>query len=438
MTRIAPHALLTVTITLAAACGGPQHTPGDAKAAQPAFRPIDPGAVTFWDRQTTESAKLLRTLVQEFNEGRDAPHLKVDHIGGYSAIYRKISASIQAKTLPDMAVGYESMTAEYVQAGAVIALDTLVEDPETGLASEELDDFFPVTIETNRYPQFDNKLYSFPFCKSVLMLYFNKTVLEEAGIQQPPKTWDEFIDQCRQIKARTGKFAHAISVDCSTIDGMIYSLGGEVVTGKQTHFDSPQALRVFQIYDILIKEELAFQIPPRSYDDEAAFAQDRIAFAIRSSSGRAPVARLFDDQQHKWGMAVIPQADPTDPHTVLFGPNICIFNTTPQHQRVAWEFIKFFTSSDTTVRWALGTGYVPIRQSAADDPRMKAFWDEWPYNRAAFDCLPFARSEPNLPGWQRVRGLVEDALTAVITGLKSPEQAAADLKQQADEALANP
>ena len=409
-------------------------TPGEASTAR-TFKPINTEAATFWDRQTTESAELLREIASDFNAGHPDLPIKVEHIGGYSDIYRKVTASIQARTLPALAVAYESMTAEYVRGGAVLPLDDLIADPEHGIAPGDMEDFFPGVIETNTFAEFGGKMYSFPFCKSVLMMYFNKRVLAEAGIEAPPKTWREFLAQCRQVKAKTGKYAHAVSVDCSTVDGMIFSRGGDVYADGATLFDSAESLEVFRLYETLVKEDLAFQIPPGSYDDEVALAQDRIAFAFRSSSGRTSVGLLMEGDQEKWGMARIPQANENDPHTVLFGPNVCIFNTTPEQERCAWEFVKYFTSLEMVVRWALGTGYLPIRKSAADHPKMAAFWTEWEYNRAAFDCLPYARPEPNIAGWQEVRGIVEDALTAVLTGIKNADKAAHDLKSTADTAL---
>ncbi|HIJ65044.1 MAG TPA: ABC transporter substrate-binding protein [Candidatus Hydrogenedentes bacterium] len=400
------------------------------------FKPIDATAATFWDRQTTESADLLRELAAEFNAQRQGLPIKVEHIGGYSDIYRKVAASIQARALPSMAVGYESMTSEYVRSGAVVALDNLLTDPEAGLPLKEIEDFFPVVLDTNRYPDFDNKMYSFPFCKSVLMLYFNKRVLADAGIDEPPRTWEQFLEQCRKVKAKTGKFAYPVSVDCSTVDGMIYSMGGDVVSGRETRFDSPEARRVFELLETLAKEKLAYQIPPGSYDDEVALAQDQVAFVLRSSSGRTALERLMGNRRDKWGMTTIPQADPANPRTVLYGPNICIFDTTPEQKRIAWEFVKFFTSPEVSVRWALGTGYLPIRKSAAEDPALQAFWAQWEYNRAGFDCLAFARTEPNLAGWQEVRGLVENAETAILSGIQSAQDAATDLTRAADAVLA--
>ncbi len=424
-------------LLVSAGCGRGGGGGGGGGAAARQFKPIDASAAVFWDRQTTETAELLRALTGEFNAKRaGALPIKVEHTGGYPQIFQKVTASIQAGSLPGMAVAYQSMTAEYIQAGAVVALESFISDPAIGMTPADLDDFFPVVLDTNRYPDAGNKMYSFPFCKSTLMLYFNKRVLAQAGFDGPPKTWTEFIEQCRQVKAKTGKFAYAVSVDCSTIAGMIFSMGGEIASGRQTLFDGPASIKAFEIIETLAKEKLAYQIPPGTYDDEMAIAQDNVAFTFRSSSGRTSIKLLMAGEQDKWGMAMIPQEDPANPSTVLFGPNVCIFNTTPEQQQATWEFVKFFTSPAISVRWALGTGYLPFRKSAANDPEMKKFWDEWQYNRAAFDCLPFAKSEPNLAGWQEVRNLVETAETEVLTGVKSARDAVAALKQKADAALA--
>ncbi|MBI4557392.1 MAG: ABC transporter substrate-binding protein [Candidatus Hydrogenedentes bacterium] len=418
-------------------CAGPieETVTGGTPAALRTFQPINPDAAVFWDRQTTETRQLLLQLADEFNRLHPDLPIKVEHSGGYTEINRKVAASIQAGALPSMAVAYESMTAEYVQAGAVAALDEFTRDPQRGLSAADLADFFPAVLETNRYSEFEGKMYSFPFCKSALMMYFNKRVLADAGFSQPPNTWDEFLEQCRQVKEKTGKFACALNVDCSTVDGMIYSMGGELVKDHATLFDSLEAMRVFELIETLVREKLAYQITRDSYDDESALAQDQIAFLFRSSSGRTSIARLMQGDMQRWGMTRIPQADPADPRTVLYGPNIVIFNTTPDQQRAAWEFVKFFTSPEIGVRWALGTGYIPIRRSAAQHPDVQAFWNEWEYNRAAFDCLAFARSEPNFAGWQEVRELVHDAETAILTGMKNARAAATELKQAADQVL---
>jgi hypothetical protein len=49
-----------------------------------------------------------------------------------------------------------------------------------------------------------------------------------------------------------------------------------------------------------------------------------------------------------------------------------------------------------------------------------------------FDCLEFARGEPNLEGWQVVRSLLEKAVTEVVTEVRNPGDALASLQAAID------
>lgn len=400
------------------------------------FQPVSQDTAVFWDRQTTETGALLREIAGDFNTTREGPPLRIERAGGYRDIYHKISAGIKARRLPSMAVAYESMTAEYAATGAAVALGPFINHPELGYTEAELDDFFPAVLETNRFPDFGGKYYSFPFSKSVLVMYFNRKLLEAAGVPGPPRTWDAFLDACRAVKAKTGKYGYAIAVDCSTVSAMVFSMGGSLLEGHQTSYGQRPALRVFKVLETLIQEDIAYQIPPGTFEDNIALANDDVAFVLRTSASLAPVARLMEGDRERWGVAPIPQADPENPATVLFGPNVTLFDVgTPAQQRTAWAFVKFFTSPEVNVRWALGTGYLPIRRSAKDHPAMQRFWAEWESNRVPFECLEFARPEPNVSGWQEVRDLVERAETAVLSGTQSAEDAARELKRKADRAL---
>lgn len=418
--------LVLLFATLAGCGGGPAAQPSAA-----GFAPIDPAAAVLWDRQTTESGQLLRAINDEFNAHWKGLPVKIERAGGYSEIYRKVTASIQAKKLPAMTVAYESMTAEYILSGAVAPLDDFV----AGFAPDDFADFFPAVLESNRFEESGNHYYSFPFTKSVLMMYYNRQVLDAAGVEKVPETWEQFVEACRKVKSVTGKFGYAASVDCSTIDGMVFSRGGDVATGRTTHFDEPPAIRAFEMLETLTKEGLAYQITPGSFDDEVALVNGQIAFTIRTSSSLGGLALGFGDPT-RWGVARLPQEDPAKPATVLFGANMSLFKVGQEQQASAEAFLREFTSTENVVRWAIGTGYLPIRKSAAEHPEMQKFFAQAPYNRAAFDCLSFARVEPNVTGWQEVRKAVEDAETQVLTGLMSGREAALALKKAADAILA--
>jgi len=399
------------------------------------FKPINDSNVVFWDRQTAESAFFIREKAEQFNRLFPGIPIKVERAGGYSEIFRKVSASIQAGYLPAMAVSYESMTSEYIPTGAVIPLDDYIFDSEIGLSEQDITDFFPSVLEANRYKDFGNKMYSFPLAKSVLVLYYNLDVLGEVGLSNPPETWEEFLDYLRLIKQKTGKYGYAISIDCSTVDAMIYSFGGEIVSGRKTLFNSEEAVAVFRFYRRLVEDGLAYLVPPGSFDDQIALAKGEVAFIIRSSSLRISLEQISKEKKFNWGIAKLPHLRDVSPVTVLFGPNITVFNTTEHHQKRAWEFIKFMTSYENVVQWAINTGYVPIRRSSANHPDMIKFWETNPMAKVPFECLEFARPEPNLSGWQQVRDLVESALLEVLTMMDTPENVCTSLKKKADAVL---
>ena len=392
---------------------------------------MDPGVADFWDRQTTENAQLLQEIVAEFNATYPGLPIKVVQSGNYADIYMKTVAAIKAGTLPSMAVAYGNMTVEYAKLGAVADLGEFLNDPDTGLSTEELDDFFPAVLEQNRYPELGGRILSFPYTNSVLVMYCNTNVMALAGLSDPPDTWDEFLRQCREVKKLTGKYALCFDVDPSTINAMIFSRGGDIIEGDRLRYDSAESIAVLELLETLFSEDLAYQNPPRSFNDQTAFGNDEIAFSFRPSSSR-PYYELVKEGLEGWRVAPIPQLDPARPATVLYGANISIFNTTPDHMQAAWAFVKHFTSPKINVRWALKTGYLPYRKSAVEDPELLEYWAEWPYNRIAFDCLPYARAEPNLENWQEVRRLIENAATSVITGLSTAEEAATTLQREID------
>ena len=244
---------MTVLILSFSSCSPSDRTSQeDYESKNHAFKPISSDTAEFWDRQTTIAADLLSDITADFNEGFSGLPVASISSGGYGDIYKKVIASTRAGVLPARAVAYENMTAEYMKLGAVRPLDSFISDPDSGLSQEELDDYFPAMLATNTFEQFDNQILSFPYTKSVLVLYYNNNVMRAAGLKTPPKTWDEFIDQCRAIRAKTGKHAIALDIDCSTISGMIFSLGGDILKDGKLLYDSPASIRAFEIIETLI------------------------------------------------------------------------------------------------------------------------------------------------------------------------------------------
>lgn len=405
---------------------------------------VAPGKLVLemWHSQKRQNEDALKDIVARFNARSPRYHVRLHNIGSYTALFRKARATLQGGRLPDLCIGYPSMVVEFMEADAVLALDGLLHDPRHGFTKAELDDIFGVFLADNRYPEFGNKLLSFPFTKSLLMLYRNAEILRAAGHEKPPATWDEFIEQCRDVKRKTGRLPFAYSRDPSSFDSMVMSFGGRLASAadRRSHLDSPEAVRALEVLHTLAKEGLAEVIAFGGDEDRSLFAAGKVAFILRSSTTRAYMAKDIVDEQGRdrfeWGMACPPVGNGQPKQTVLYGGNILVFKSTPRRHVGAWEFIKFFVSPEITAEWSVRTGYLPIRRSAAETKTLRDFFARHPRNRVPFETIPYGRREPSVAGWQAVRTHIATALTRVVTSRMSPGEAAAALARAADEELA--
>jgi multiple sugar transport system substrate-binding protein len=393
-----------------------------------------PETLIFWHTQGEDRADLLEEIIADYNASGPPMPVEAVYMGSYGDIFQKTRTNLIAGSPPDMAVAYESMVAEYRTQGKVVDLDRLLNDPQIGLDADDMADFHPSFLEQNRYPEFDEALLSFPFTKSLLVLYVNEDRIAEAGFSAAPQTWEEFFEQCVAVK-KLGMKGYAFTPDASTLDGMFISRGARLLApdNRTTLFEEPAIVRTFDFLRRLAAEGGLSQVDGRSDEDLKEFVQQKAAFFIRSST-RRPVLQEQIAGKFRWSMNLLPHDPGIEPMTILYGANICLFDKGEERVRAAWEFIKHFTSTDVTARWALGSGYMPVRRSAEQSPEMLRWFDLHPVNRRIISMIPAARFEPRPRGWQQVRPLIERVtLDAVLArGDKTAEVLAAELKAEAD------
>ncbi len=455
--------ILLVTLLVAGCGGGAQATPTPTEApAAPAPTPTkaaamptpatsgkpaeagneidkielkEPVEIVFWHVLTKHLEKAMLELVDEFN--RTNPYgitVKPEYAGYYGDIYKKTIAAIAAGSPPDLAIAYQNMVSEYAQADAVVDLDPYIQSKKYGLSEEDLNDFFPAFLASDRYPAFGNKMLSFPFNRSVEVMYYNLDMLKEAGFDGPPATWEEFDQICEAVtKDKDGdgqpdQFCYAISPSASTFDLWLFSRGGKPLSddGKTIAFNDEVGLEVLTWLRNLVDKGYAYQISER-YGDQTDFGNEKVAFTFGSSTGISYYEKAVADPdtgepKFAWGVTLPPQTPPNKA-TVGYGPSVAIFKTTPEKQLAAWLFVKWYTEKEQTLRWAQASRYMPLRKSAAEDPSMQKFFEENPVYKQAFDILQYAKNEPSIAGWQEVRGLIGDMLVAVISGEMTPQEA---------------
>lgn len=121
-------------------------------------------------------------------------------------LFRTLEVRLQARNeLPDVYLVDGPLTASYAARGHLLPLDDLLAD--------DLDRFLPTTLEQGT---FDGQLYAMPLGTSSQLLFFNKRLFAEAGIEEPSAdpesrmTWEELLTIAQQLtKPEESQFGFA-------------------------------------------------------------------------------------------------------------------------------------------------------------------------------------------------------------------------------------
>ncbi|TMF62806.1 MAG: extracellular solute-binding protein, partial [Chloroflexi bacterium] len=180
--------ILATVMLVTAACSAAAPAPQQSTEAD--LDITGPVEVTLWHALSGPQQKALDEAVAKFNgENGKGITVKALNQGNYTQLGQKVLAAINAGSLPDFVHAYESNIADYTKADVVVNLDTYVNSAKNGLPKDSRDDIYQPYYDTNRFRQFNNQLLSFPFTKSMFVMYENDDLLKAAGVSLPIKTW---------------------------------------------------------------------------------------------------------------------------------------------------------------------------------------------------------------------------------------------------------
>ena len=220
--------------------------------------------------EDTEEGQAYRESVETFNEAYNGRYfediefvLRNDSGGGYSD---KINASVMAGGLPDV------LTVDGPNVAAYAANNII--QPLAELTEEERGEYLPSIIEQGTY---DGKLYALGVMESSVGLYYNKDILEEAGIQVPdadhPWTWTEFLDILEGLKPlMEEKDGYPLDMTFPVGESSIYyyapfvwSGGGELVSGDglsvDGYFNADATAKAMEFFRTVVEREYMSEAP---------------------------------------------------------------------------------------------------------------------------------------------------------------------------------
>ncbi len=382
-------------------------------------------------------AKILQGYADRFQA--ENPGITVEPVfsGGYTDVKTTIQTTIEGGGQPPaLAVMLATDLYDLVNGDYIIPLDDYINAMPDGEAY--LNDFFPAFLANSRY---DGKIWSIPFQRSVVVLYYNKDLFEEAGLQ-PPDSWEAWAEAAQKLTVREGDQVTRWGIEYPS--GWPYWLfqplaigNGQNIVGDDTtvYFNDPRVIEAEQFYIDLSHKYQAMPEGVQSVWGQAPsdFASGQTAMIVHSSGSLAGILKQADFEV---GVMPLPGKEKGTYATVPGGGNLYILKGAPKEQQdAAWKFIQFLTRPENVADFSINTGYIANRRAAYETQAMQEYLAEVPQAGIIRDALQYAGAELSVQDLGEVRNIFHKYLQAAYNGEMSPAEAMAAAQQEADEAL---
>lgn len=379
----------------------------------------------------------LTNTIEAMTADFEKEHPDIDvtpvYTGSYADTAVKTQAGVQAKQPPDVAVLQSTELFSLLDMNAIVPLDDFIAKE----GNDYLADFYPAFMANS---QTDGHTYSIPFQRSTIVLYYNKEMFKEAGLdpEKGPANWEEMQDYAIKLKkdGRQGLEIPVTGFAYWMMQTFALQNGENLMTqdGKKVMFDTPENVEGLQYWVDLAAKHKAM---PEGVTDWSTvpsdFLEGKTAMMYHTTGNLTNVKKnaTFD-----FGVSFLPAKKQYGSPTG--GGNFYIFkDISPEKQQAAWEFVKFMIEPERAAQWSIDTGYVAVRKSAYETERMKKYAAEFPAALVARDQLEYAAAELSTHNNGKVMKILNDNVQAALTGTLSPAEALKKAQTEADQALAS-
>jgi multiple sugar transport system substrate-binding protein len=369
-----------------AACGGGDDSSGSRELTF--FVAIQPGGtIEEVSKRCSKESGGKYTITPEF--------LPTDATQQREQLVRRLGAEDSSIDIVGMDVIW---TGEFANAG-------WVEEWTGPLKKQVTENVFDNVIET---ASFEKKLYAAPFNTNTQLLWYRKDLVKE-----PPKTWDEMIEQAEGLKE-----AGTIQVQANRYEGfmvwanaLIESAGTEILSGPETvDLEQEPTEKALQVMGRLARSSAAPTNLSTSDEDttrlgfeagESAFMTN-YTFAYASAQAEAP------DIGKNMGYARFPEVVPGTPSKPPLGGFNLAVSSFSENKDVAFEAAACLSGKESQKTAVELDGLPPSRSDLYTD---KAVTKAYPgFAELVKESIENSGPRPTTPAYQDVSLAVQRSL----------------------------
>jgi sn-glycerol 3-phosphate transport system substrate-binding protein len=400
--------------------------------ASPAFAATD---IMWWHAMSGELGKQVDRLAADFNASQSEYRIVPSYKGNYTETVTAAIFAFRSRSQPAIVQVNEIATATMIAAkGAIYPVYELMRD--------EREAFLPAAYlpaVTGYYADVAGNLLSFPFNASTPILYYNKKLFRDAGLdpEVAPKTWPEVGLAAKRLREHgavcgfTTSWPSWIHVEnFSAYHNLPVASRGNGFDGLDAalNFNNPVVVRhIAQLAEWQATK--VFDYSGRGQTAEPRFQNGECGIFIGSSGTRADIMANSKFEVGYGMLPYWPDVNGAPQNTIIGGATLWVLRDRPhpEYKGVA-KFFAYLSKPEVQAAWHQNTGYLPITLAAFDLTRKQGFYDRHPGTAISIEQItlkpPTANSRGiRLGSFVLIRDAIDDELEQAFSGKKSAQAA---------------
>ena len=295
-----------------------------------------------------EQLGLLKSIADEFNASQNTYKTDVSfETVPFQDYVSKITLQLSGSNPPDLGWMVETAAPTFVNSGVLV-------DLKESLRKYDFPDLNPMALELWSN---GGKVYGVPFSTSPFVIFYNKTMIEKAGVPVPSDlaakgewTWEAFRKIAKAVKDKTGVYGFQ-GMDGMTYDKRVWhtlvplirSYGADAWDRSGTiGLNSPQAVQAVKFFHEMVYRDKSI-VPP---GDQSDFYAGNAAM----TAGQISRVTKLKDVTWKWDLAPMPTG-PTTVSDTIGQAAIVVFGA-GKNKEAARELLAYMTNKENVLKMA--------------------------------------------------------------------------------------
>ena len=339
----------------------------------------------YYETQAQRSG--LDELVKNFNQSQNQYEAEWEYIP-MTGFVKGLSSAYTENKLPDMAILDNPDTPSLIQIGM---FEDITEQVKNWNLEEE---YYPSILDTVKY---EDRYYGLPLNCNSTALFYNKQMLEEAGVT-PPSDWQELKEAAEKLttKDRSGFLMCSMEGEQGAFQILPWILSAG---GTTEEIDGLPWTEAFTFFSELLKDgSMSANCINLTQTDVAREFNEGKTAMMQNGPWVLP---MLEDAGVDYGIVPLPEND--SPAAVLGGENITIIKG--KNTEGSLTFLDYCMENEELLKFCKSASILPAKISAAkkmaaEDENMKVFEEQ----------MNYAVSRTSFPQWETIAQKLTDKM----------------------------